>query len=64
MDKWTEAAGNSIVKSVKMTVGGQCPRCLKTETDCRGRTWCPKWKKWRECDIVSDEYWDMLNKVK
>ena len=53
--EWADAVGYSMLKCVKMTVGGECPRCLKPEKDCRGQKWCPKWKKWRDCDIVSDE---------
>lgn len=57
--RW-EATARSMVKAVKLTIGGVCPQCGGTDATCRGAQWCPKWKKLRPCDIVSDEYWDLL----
>lgn len=59
--QWADAAGYSLVKAIVVTVGGTCQQCLRDAKSCRGRRWCPKWKRWRDCDIACDEYWDMLN---
>ena len=58
-----ETVGHSILKAIVFTVDGTCPQCLRDAKSCCGQRWCPKWKRWRDCDIVCDEYWDTLNSL-
>lgn len=53
---------HKILGSCKITIDNCCAQCGKK--NCGGFTYCEKWKKYRPCDIVSDEFWDKLNALK